>query len=135
RRMKSRSRPSFGTVPYPPEERGGAAGILLSVRKCRRQETPSSDRFRPEQAFKPETERGTQAANRSMLCNMAGRGSLVAGGRVERHATDNPRPSNQRFGGANMAIGNFIRNPIEWGWDHFKIANVTLGLASHSLSR
>ena len=34
-----------------------------------------------------------------------------------------------------MAIGNFIRNPIEWGWDHFKLANLALGRASHSLGR
>jgi uncharacterized membrane protein len=32
-----------------------------------------------------------------------------------------------------MAIGTPIRNPIEWGWDTLKRANLAVGSASHSL--
>jgi len=34
-----------------------------------------------------------------------------------------------------MAIGNPIRNPIEWGWDHLRSANLTAGRAARALRR
>src|SRR6516164_1732362 len=59
---------------------------------------------------------------------MAGRGSLVTGGRIGCAATGGPRPSNQRFGGTDMTI----RNPIEWATDQLKLASLVVGSASRA---